>query len=153
MDDLNKLLLIRLIRSTLEMYVDRGLKGYIEQASFFPEDLLEIGKSIFVSLWKLPGPDLRASKGVIESGKPLVETALDVAIGSMRHDAIFPFMQQHESLEQIMIQVSLLSKLREVDLRTSRMSENQALLVSFGQHSGVFLPELMKLAKWDFCEA
>ena len=153
MDIISKTLLLKTIRKALETYLTDGLKLKIGSYESFPEEVLQTGRGVFVSIWRLPGPDIRASKGIIHSEKPLIETAIDVCIGAIKHDAIFPQLKNAGSLAKLLVQITLLDEPVEISGLGQLTVGDQALIISFQKHTGIFLPELIRLAKWDATEA
>jgi uncharacterized protein len=149
MEQFNKVLVISTARRAIDEYFKNQKKIIIDDITDFPDEVQE-KKGLFVSLKKWPEYDFRGSSGIISSDKSIIETVIDKTIASVRHDSIFPMMKD-DTVDKLVIQINILKKYKEIEFPYT-LKENEAIVVSIGNHTGFFLSELPLMVKWDFEE-
>jgi len=89
----------------------------------------------FVTLHK--HGQLRGCIGMIESENPLIHTIRQMAVSAAIHDYRFPPVAEHE-LEQIEIEISVLSPLKKIDDISQIVLGKHGIYLRKGSASGVF---------------
>lgn len=91
---------------------------------------------------------LRGCIGYIEAVKPLIETVQEVAVKAAFEDPRFPPLTADE-LNQVQIEISVLSPLEEVsDVSTIEVGKH-GLLLELGGRRGLLLPQVALEYRWD----
>ena len=100
----------------------------------------------FVSLHKLG--QLRGCIGTFSSPRPLVNTVQEMAMSSSQKDPRFPPVQEEE-MQDIDIEISVLSPLREIkDVNEIEVGKH-GIYITKGSNSGVLLPQVATEYGWD----
>ncbi len=100
----------------------------------------------FVTLHVLD--ELRGCIGYIESEGPLIETVREAALRAAFEDLRFEPLRGDE-LENLSIEISVLSPLREIrDVSEIRVGEH-GLLIQLGHQRGLLLPQVPVEHGWD----
>jgi len=100
----------------------------------------------FVTLHK--HGQLRGCIGMIESENPLIHTIRQMAVSAAVHDYRFPPVAEHE-LEQIEIEISVLSPLKKIDDISQIVLGKHGIYLRKGSASGVFLPQVADETGWN----
>ena len=100
----------------------------------------------FVSLHK--DGALRGCIGRIVGGGPLLETLGDMARAAAFEDPRFKPLQREE-LDQVDIEITLLSPLKRVDAVSRLEIGRHGLYIVKGWHSGLLLPQVATQFGWD----
>ena len=100
----------------------------------------------FVTLHK--HGQLRGCIGMIESENPLIHTIRQMAVSAAIHDYRFPPVAEHE-LEQIEIEISVLSPLKKIDDISQIVLGKHGIYLRKGSASGVFLPQVADETGWN----
>ena len=99
----------------------------------------------FVSLHKLG--QLRGCIGTFTSPRPLVNTVQEMALSSSRRDPRFPPVQEEE-MQDIDIEISVLSPLREIKDVGEIEVGRHGIYITKGFYSGVLLPQVATEYGW-----
>jgi len=111
-----------------------------------PTEKLKQKCGAFVSLTK--HEQLRGCIGDIIALKPLIETIKEVAQSSAFHDPRFPAVKKEE-LDDLEIEISVLSPFREIqDINEIKVGVH-GLMVKRGYSSGFLLPQMATEYGWD----
>jgi AmmeMemoRadiSam system protein A len=100
----------------------------------------------FVSLHKLG--QLRGCIGTFTSPRPLVNTVQEMAISSSQRDPRFPPVQDEE-MQDIDIEISVLSPLREIQDVGEIEVGRHGIYITKGFYSGVLLPQVATEYGWN----
>jgi len=133
--------LLEIARKTI---LENIMKGKIDKESATTEGL---GRpcGAFVSLHKLG--QLRGCIGTFKSPRPLVNTVQEMSISSSRQDPRFPPVQEEE-MQDIDIEISVLSPLREIrDVNEIEVGKH-GIYITKGFSSGVLLPQVATEYGW-----
>jgi hypothetical protein len=144
-DELNaqqQQVLLTLARDTIEQYVtDRSVPELPEgDPAFLPE------RAVFVTLHK--HGELRGCIGGLEAKEPLAEAVRSSAISAATQDPRFPPVSPDE-LEDLEIEVSVLSPLQKVESPDEIIVGKHGVMVAKGMRRGVFLPQVAPEQGWD----
>jgi len=146
--------LLRLARSTIELYLRRG-----EILDFKKnEPSISLRTGIFVTLW---GKDttqtskplsassmLRGCIGHLKSDLSLLDLVQQVAIGAATRDSRFPPLTLAE-LDTIRIEIAILSPLRMInDLQQINIGQDGLMLEGLGKR-GLLLPKVAVRMGWN----
>jgi AmmeMemoRadiSam system protein A len=114
----------------------------------YPESTETLKKKCgaFVTLHKQGG--LRGCIGFIIATKPLIETVQDAAQSSAFNDPRFPALTARE-LEEIEIEISVLSPLRRIENTEEIQVGVHGILLKNGLYSGLLLPQVATDYGWD----
>jgi len=134
--------LLEIARKTI---IDKLEKGEIEKETASSEGL---GRpcGAFVSLHKLG--QLRGCIGTFTSPRPLVNTVQEMAVSSSQQDPRFPPVQEEE-MQDIDIEISVLSPLREIKDVSEIEVGRHGIYITKGFNSGVLLPQVATEYGWD----
>jgi AmmeMemoRadiSam system protein A len=111
-----------------------------------PTELLKKKCGAFVTLHRQGA--LRGCIGYVVAGKPLIQTVVEVAQSSAFNDPRFPALSSDE-LEQIDIEISVLSPLRRIEsIEQIRVGEH-GIVMTNGFRSGLLLPQVATEYGWD----
>jgi len=91
---------------------------------------------------------LRGCIGNIIGQEPLVETVRDMAVAAASQDPRFPPLTEAE-LKDIHLEISVLSQPRRVKDASEIQLGKHGVIVSDGQHQGVFLPQVATDTGWS----
>lgn len=134
--------LLSLVRSTLESALSgKGIPDYTP----VHEKLYE-KRGAFVTLKTRDGK-LRGCIGHIAADKPLFRVVQEMAVAAARQDPRFPPVELNE-LEDIEVEISILSALEEVKKPEEIEVGKHGLLVQKGLFSGLLLPQVA--VEWRF---
>ncbi|MBD3291853.1 MAG: AmmeMemoRadiSam system protein A [Armatimonadia bacterium] len=135
-------ILLRLARQTIEQYVrDRSVPDLPEgDPAFTPE------RAVFVTLHK--HGELRGCIGSLEAREPLAEAVRSSAVSAATQDPRFPPVSPDE-VEDLEVEVSVLSPLRQVDSADEITVGVHGVMVAEGMRRGVFLPQVAPEQGWD----
>jgi AmmeMemoRadiSam system protein A len=140
--DEEKVTLLKIARDTLESYL-RTKK--VPDFKVDSQSLRE-KRGAFVTLKKRG--KLRGCIGRIIADTPLYQTVSSVAIDSALNDPRFPPVQ-YEELEEIEIEISVLSPFQKIkSLEEIKVGEH-GLLIQKGFYSGLLLPQVPVEYNWD----
>lgn len=134
--------LLRLARASIAA----ALSGDAPPASTLRSRSLDTECGAFVTLNK--GGRLRGCIGYIQAVKPLRETVSEMAVQAAMHDPRFPSVSAGE-LDDIDIEISVLSPLVEVKDVEEIQVGRDGLLVRLGAASGLLLPQVATDYGWD----
>jgi AmmeMemoRadiSam system protein A len=91
---------------------------------------------------------LRGCIGYIEGIKSIYDTIKEMAIAAAFQDPRFPALQKDE-LDQIDIEISLLTPLEKVESKEDIKIGKHGLLIRNGFNSGLLLPQVATEWNWD----
>ena len=134
--------LVRMAREAIKQYLETGKMP--EPDSSDPE--LREMRGIFVTLHK--HGDLRGCIGMIEPTMPLCSAIEHYACHAAFRDMRFPPVSKGE-LEDIDIEVSLLSPLQRVKDPSQIKMGTHGVVVKRGKCAGVFLPQVAAETGWS----
>ncbi len=127
-----------------------GIENYIQEGwSIQPitnNQTLKQKTGVFVTLWKKG--ELRGCMGFLQTDKPLNESVVEMAISAATKDKRFTPVNSDE-LKEIKIEISVLSPLRKIKSIKEIELGKHGVLISKGNKSGVFLPEVAEKEDWD----
>ncbi len=136
----------------------RSVEGYLETGKKTPPDppddaALNRPLGAFVTLTQ--GGELRGCIGHMQGDAPLYQTVAQVAIDAAVNDPRFPALTLAELLDDVEIEVSVLSPLKRVrDVYDEAEIEvgRHGLYLLYGQQRGVLLPQVPVDQGWDRAE-
>lgn len=134
--------LLHLARSSIKAVLRDEPLPELTSAS---EKLMEPA-GVFVTL-RIEG-ELRGCIGYIEPRLPLWEAVREVAIRSAFNDPRFPPVSEEE-LDDIDIEISILSPLRTITSVDEIIVGTHGLVVDDGRHRGLLLPQVPVEYHWD----
>ncbi len=137
-----KIKIIDIVRKTLIQYTKKG-KAYLPKIE---DSELKEKKGVFITLRKRGV--LRGCVGCIESSLPLYLEARDMAIAAASQDPRFPPLAESE-LENLQIEVSVLSSLKKVKNPDEIILGEHGVLVKKNSQTGVFLPQVARETGWQ----
>lgn len=111
-----------------------------------PDVALEKNPGVFVTLRR--DRDLRGCVGYIETERPLDTVVADLAVKAAFEDPRFPPLTIEEYPE-IVVEISILSPLRELQSGDVPEIGIHGLVVESGSHRGVLLPHTAVEKGWD----
>lgn len=111
-----------------------------------PGDALQCELGVFVTV--TVAGDLRGCIGRIEGDGPLISSVGRRAADAVRNDPRFPPIRSDE-LEELEVEVSVLSRLRPVDDVSQVEPGRHGVLVSLGDNAGLLLPQVAERYGWD----
>ncbi|MCD6309939.1 MAG: AmmeMemoRadiSam system protein B [Candidatus Eremiobacteraeota bacterium] len=129
--------MLKIARQTLNSYIRENKIPKIE----FKSPILKEKRGLFITLHKGKQKDLRGCIGYIEGLKPLGEAIQDMAVNSSTRDPRFPPVRPEE-LDDITIEVSLLSPLMKIENPDEIIPGKHGVVVKKGWHQGLFLPQV-----------
>lgn len=143
LNDVQKKKLLEIAKAAINSYIKEG------KTLEFKEDDPVLNKEMgaFVTLHK-KGTGLRGCIGNIEGKGPLYLTVRDMAIASATQDSRFPMVSKEE-LDDIEIEISVLSELEKVDDPSTIVMGKHGVIIKSGYRSGVFLPQVATETGWD----
>lgn len=135
--------LMALSRSTLESFI----RGMGREADGVQDPyLLTSAYGAFVSLHK--GEELRGCIGSCFPTRPLYETVIEMTEAAASRDHRVSQVGANE-LEEILIEISVLSPLQLVQDPLSLEAGKHGLHIASGQNRGVLLPQVASQFSWD----
>ncbi len=134
--------LLAIARNTLETHVRTGRVMPAEAATA----LLAEKRGAFVTLHK--HGELRGCIGYVEAVKPLYQAVSDMAVAASSEDPRFPPVTPEE-LDDIDIEVTVLSPLRRLGSPDSVVVGRHGLVIRKGFHSGLLLPQVPIEQGWN----
>lgn len=145
--------LLSIARNSIESYLkkgtvpERGLSPFSENGDRL---LFHQKCGAFVTLHTKDGK-LRGCIGHMESKEPLYKTIKDIAVSSAIADSRFSPLTLNE-LNDIIIEISVLSPLKKVSSIDEIELGKHGVLVKRGFNSGVFLPQVATETGWNLEE-
>ncbi len=138
----NKKDLLSLARKTISLYINEGkVLDYKNDNPVFDEVM-----GVFVTLHK--DGRLRGCIGNIIGRKPLYRGVIDMAISASTEDSRFPKLTKDE-LDEIDIEISVLTPLKKIDNPESIIMGKHGVLVKSFFKSGVYLPQVATETGWS----
>ena len=137
-----KTFLCRLARKTLE----RQFNDKTVSKEILASRNLKMKKSVFVTLWK--HGELRGCIGSLSKDKNLIEAVQDLTVKSAFSDSRFTDLKEEE-LNDIEIEISILSDLTEIKKIEEIEIGKHGLLVQKDSFSGLLLPQVADEEQWD----
>jgi len=134
--------LLQIARETLKAYLNNGEKLSVEE----DDPILNKEMGAFVTLDK--NGQLRGCIGNIIGKGPLYQTVSDMAIEAGIHDPRFSPVSPEE-LEDIDIEISVLSPLKKIDNPDQIVMGKHGVMVKKGFRSGVYLPQVAVETGWN----
>ena len=134
--------LLEIAKSSIEHYIKTGKRASFQESDRVLND--EMGA--FVTLHK--DSRLRGCIGNIIGKGPLYITVADMAVESAVNDPRFTPLKQEE-LEDIDIEISVLSPLKKIDDPEKIVMGKHGVLVKSGFQSGVYLPQVATETGWS----
>ncbi len=147
--------LVKLARRAIEEYVTKGRK--IDPPPDTPEKLLKLTYGVFTTLetyFEDGSTELRGCIGFPQGIYPLARAVIESAIAAATEDPRFEPVRPEE-LDNIVIEVSVLSPLEELKVRSPKEYLNRieigrhGLVVKRGIFSGLLLPQVPVEYCWD----
>jgi len=134
--------LLEIARETISTYVRTGALPRIN----VPEERLQKPGAAFVTIKK--NGVLRGCIGYTEEIYPLYQTVMECAVSAATEDPRFPPLQESE-LDDIEIEISVLTPLKEVKEISSIEVGKHGLMVCRGSNRGLLLPQVPVEYGWD----
>ena len=134
--------LLMIARNSIENYLNTGQMCKLSDI----DPLLNKEMGSFVTLHKQG--NLRGCIGSLIGRQPLCFTVRDMAVEAALNDPRFSPLTQNE-LEDVEIEISVLSPLKKVDSVDEIIMGTHGVLVRSGFNSGVFLPQVAVETKWS----
>ncbi|MBI4664991.1 MAG: AMMECR1 domain-containing protein [Nitrospinae bacterium] len=146
-------LLLATARASLENATRSGPPMIVpdEALASFPHQARK-KSAAYVSIWRWPQMDPRASHGFHQPDEPLINAVAKAARGCALHETVFPRLKPEE-LSNIIIRVHLIGERKPLETTGGAIPEGNALFLEYKAHSAVFLHEVAELAGWDIQEA
>lgn len=138
----DKRALLKIARMTLKKYLFDGTLPKIDVDS----EELQKKRGVFVTLKK--GGELRGCIGRIVADKELYKVVQEYAIHAACDDPRFPHLKKEE-LDEVEIEISVLSPFQEVKTLDEIEVGTHGLLIHKGFHSGLLLPQVPAEYEWD----
>ena len=140
-----KLFLLSLARKSIKQHLNNDEP---EDVPFFSETLKK-SAGLFVTLHI--DSELRGCIGYVEGYKKIQDAVRDLAISAAFNDPRFPPVDMTE-LDQIDIEISVLTPLEKVKDPTEIKVGRDGLIVKQSPHQGLLLPQVAVEYKWDVSE-
>jgi len=136
--------LLNLARESIQYYLKTKRELQIEQ----PDNPLFLDeRAVFVTL-NLNG-NLRGCIGHMQARLPLYQAVIEMAVGAAFEDPRFPPVQDEKELEEINIEISILSPMELIyDYKKIKLGID-GVWIKKGYRSGVFLPQVATETGWD----
>lgn len=136
--------LLNLARESIKYYLQNRSEMIID-APDNPELLKD--RAVFVTL-NFNG-NLRGCIGHMQARLPLYQAVIKMAVGAAFEDPRFPSVQNEKELEDIEIEISILSPMKRIyDFKKIRLGID-GVWIKKGFRSGVFLPQVATETGWD----
>lgn len=136
--------LLGIARGTIEELCRHKKRKDIDVAGLSP--VLKTNCGAFVTLHEYG--KLRGCIGRLIGNLPLYRMVQEMAVSSAIHDYRFNPVEARE-LDDIVIEISVLSPLKKIDDIAEIQLGKHGILVEKGHNSGVFLPQVAKETGWD----
>lgn len=133
--------LLKIARDSIENYLKKGKKLDIN----VEDTKLKSEQGAFVTLKK--HGELRGCIGRIESDSPLYLVVSNMAVQSATGDPRFPCLKKEE-IGDITIEISVMSKPREMENIDEIEIGTHGLIVRKGAYSGLLLPQVATEYNW-----
>ncbi len=134
--------LLKIARDTINHYLRTGERLDVE----VEDDLLKQDMGAFVTLHERG--KLRGCIGHMVATGPLYLTVRDMAISAATDDPRFPRVKPEE-MEDIDIEISVLSPMERIDDYEKIETGKHGVMVRMGFRSGVYLPQVATETGWD----
>jgi hypothetical protein len=134
--------LLRIARSTLESHIRSGKSPDVKPLT----PRLGEKRGAFVTLHE--HGELRGCIGYVEAVKPLYQAVSEMAVAASTEDPRFPPVQVEE-LDNIEIEITVLSPLRPLPSPDSVIVGRHGLVIRKGFHSGLLLPQVPVEQGWN----
>lgn len=141
-DQEEKKILLSWARQAIADYLATG-KIPLQKA---PKDSLEKKGAVFVTLKK--AGRLRGCLGGFEAKESIWQAVADMAVAASTSDPRFPPVTQEE-LEDITIEISLLSPLKKIKLIEEIKLGKHGVYLKQGNLTGTFLPQVAQEGNWN----
>ena len=136
--------LLRVARETLESYLETGtVPSYEKNVA----QRLMRHLPAFVTLKRKNG-ELRGCIGRIEVFESLIDTVQDCAVSAATRDYRFPPVSDRRELDDLVIEISVLSPFREIHGAEEIQVGRHGLLLRKGFQSGLLLPQVATERNW-----
>ncbi|MCE4605317.1 MAG: AmmeMemoRadiSam system protein A [Desulfurococcales archaeon] len=154
LDDTHGVLLVRLARSSVEHFMDKGVPPKPPEGL---DELLTKPGAAFVTIQKVGArrgeKELRGCIGTISPVHPLLETVVRVAIDAAFRDPRFPPLTRNE-LDEVIFEVSVLSRLKPLgrgprDRISGIKVGRDGVVVVRGPNQGLLLPQVPLDYGWN----
>ncbi|MEA3400388.1 MAG: AmmeMemoRadiSam system protein A [Armatimonadota bacterium] len=142
LDEQQQQMLLDLARETIERYVTEDVLPDLPA----DDPALEQPRAVFVTLHK--HGQLRGCIGSLEPREPLAAAVQSSAVSAATQDPRFPPVTPQE-LDELEIEISVLSPLRKVDSADEIVVGKHGVMVADGARRGVFLPQVAPEQGWD----
>jgi AmmeMemoRadiSam system protein A len=142
LNDEEKKFLLALARKTI---LDHFHEDKASRSDYFSENLKE-SCGVFVTLEKQA--NLRGCIGYVEGYKPLQDAVQDNALSAAFRDPRFPLLQEDE-LDEIEIEISVLTPLEKVEDVDEIKVGRDGLLIKKDHYQGLLLPQVAADWGWD----
>lgn len=134
--------LLNIARKTIEEYIGRGKMPAFQVKS----EKLNTPGAAFVTIEI--GGKLRGCIGNTKAVYPLFRTVMECAVSAATEDPRFPSLSPEE-IENIDLEISVLTPLRKVEEVASIQVGRHGLMVSRGAQRGLLLPQVAVSNGWD----
>jgi len=104
-------------------------------------------RAVFVTLNS--NGNLRGCIGHMQARIPLYEAVIEMAVGAAFEDPRFPHISSEEELEDINIEISILSPMERIKEYKKIRLGIDGVWIKQGYRSGVFLPQVATETGWD----
>lgn len=138
--------LVKLARKAIETYITEGI--IIDPPKDTSEKLLRPGMAFVTIESYSRNRELRGCIGFLQPITPLVKTVIHAAIAAATEDPRFPPLSKNE-LEDIVIEVSVLSTPKPVKNIDEITVGKHGLLIYRGWYSGTLLPQVPVEYCWN----
>jgi len=142
LNDEEKKFLLKLARTTIRTFLDKGKKPETEYFS----DVLKKESGVFVTL-HLDG-DLRGCIGYVKGFKPLQDAVIEMAISAAFNDPRFAPVSADE-FDYLEIEISVLTPLTKITDISEIQIGQDGLLVKQSPYEGLLLPQVATEQNWD----
>lgn len=138
-------ILLQIARKTLEKAVsDQEIPEFADELEKFSPNFNKKA-GVFVTLKK--GKELRGCIGNLTPNSTLFESVISNTINAAFFDRRF-YPVKEEELEEIEIEISVLSPIRKIDTYESFDMGRHGIILKKGNASAVFLPQVAKEQNW-----
>ncbi len=141
-----KKLLLRIVRNTLTLYLNKQVIPLLHDYPLTPE--LQKPYGVFVTLKEKNTGSLRGCIGYIIGKKPLAEAVIDCTIQAATRDRRFKPMQAGDD-RTVFAEVSVLTPPQRISAIDEILVGRHGLIISKGYRSGVLLPQVPIEWGWD----
>ena len=148
-DEATNLALTELQKRALLQLARNSIATQVAGLPLPPPDLRELTEKhngVFVSL-HISGR-LRGCIGYVEGLRPLAEAVQETAVSAATRDPRFAPLAAEE-LDQIAIEISVLSPLRQIESPAEIILGKHGVMVRLGHHQGLLLPQVALHYNWE----